>query len=225
MLPVDDTAVAAAGQDRPELQKAIQEIVDSGFAAVQLRVHDERGEWVGSAGVRKLGEAAKPLTNGRFRIGSNTKTFTATLVLQLVADGKIGLDDPAEQTQPVEDPVGDEVGRVGACSAVACVAVTFTDEAGIAAPNARGKAEPLPRRPRVNEPSPGNRRTTGSTPSAGPVPTPTTSIQNNAGALARAEPRRVDAGLVAGHAGDDEADVVDDAVAEVARCPARRRRR
>ncbi|MEU7169794.1 serine hydrolase domain-containing protein [Streptomyces morookaense] len=85
---------AAAGQDHPELQKAIQEIVASGFAGVQLRVHDQRGEWVGSTGVRKLGEAAKPPTNGRFWIGSTTKTFTATLVLELVAEGKIGLDAP-----------------------------------------------------------------------------------------------------------------------------------
>ncbi|MEU8976688.1 serine hydrolase domain-containing protein [Streptomyces monashensis] len=85
---------AAAGQDHPELQKAIEEIVDSGFAGVQLRVHDQRGEWVGSAGVRELGEAAKPPTNGRFWIGSTTKTFTATLVLQLVAEGSIGLDAP-----------------------------------------------------------------------------------------------------------------------------------
>ncbi|WP_220039417.1 serine hydrolase domain-containing protein [Paenibacillus illinoisensis] len=84
----------ATGQDRPELQKAIQEIVDSGFLGVQLRVHDEQGEWVGSAGVSKLGDTAKPPTNGHFRIGSNTKTFTATVVLQLVAEGRIGLEDP-----------------------------------------------------------------------------------------------------------------------------------
>lgn len=90
----------AAGQDRPELQKAIQEIVDSGFLGVQLRVHDEQGEWVGSAGLSRLGEAAKPPTNGHFRIGSNTKTFTATVVLQLVAEGKIGLDDPAADYLP-----------------------------------------------------------------------------------------------------------------------------
>ncbi|MFD1940045.1 serine hydrolase domain-containing protein [Nonomuraea mangrovi] len=85
---------AAAGQDRPELQKAIQAFVDAGFLGVQLRVHDERGEWVGSAGVRKLGASAKPPTNGRFWVGSVTKTFVATLVLQLVAEGKIELDDP-----------------------------------------------------------------------------------------------------------------------------------
>ncbi|WHT19465.1 serine hydrolase [Crossiella sp. CA-258035] len=82
------------GPDRPELQKAIEEAVGLGFAGVQLRVHDERGEWVGSAGVRELGETAKPPTDGLFRIGSNTKTFTATAVLQLVAEGKLGLDAP-----------------------------------------------------------------------------------------------------------------------------------
>ncbi|MEU7005109.1 serine hydrolase domain-containing protein [Nonomuraea sp. NPDC046570] len=85
---------AAAGQDRPELQKAIQEIVDLGLAGVQLRVHDERGEWVGSAGVRKLGQTAKPPTNGQFWTGSVIKPLTATLVLQLVAEDKIELDAP-----------------------------------------------------------------------------------------------------------------------------------
>ncbi|HUR05751.1 MAG TPA: serine hydrolase domain-containing protein, partial [Nonomuraea sp.] len=95
-----DERTPQTGQDRPELQKAIQEIVDSGFTGVQLRVHDERGEWVGSAGVRKLGDTAKPPTNGHVRIGSNTKTFIATLVLQLVAEGKIGLDDPADDHLP-----------------------------------------------------------------------------------------------------------------------------
>lgn len=83
-----------AGEDRPELQKAIQAFIDAGFAGVQLRVHDERDEWVGSAGVRKLGAAAKPPTNGLFWVGSSTKTFTATLMLQLVAEGKVELDAP-----------------------------------------------------------------------------------------------------------------------------------
>ncbi|MEJ3746937.1 serine hydrolase domain-containing protein [Actinomycetes bacterium KLBMP 9797] len=85
---------AAAEQDRPELRQAIQDFVDAGFAGIQLRVHDQRGQWVGSAGVRELGQSAKPPTNGRFWAGSVTKTFTATLVLQLVAEGKIALDAP-----------------------------------------------------------------------------------------------------------------------------------
>ncbi|MFF2809495.1 serine hydrolase domain-containing protein [Streptomyces sp. NPDC058000] len=93
-------SLTLADQDRPELQKAIEEMVESGFTGVTMRVHDERGEWVGSAGVRKLGETAKPPTNGHVRVGSNTKTFTATVVLQLVAEGAIGLDVPAADYLP-----------------------------------------------------------------------------------------------------------------------------
>ncbi|WP_280435226.1 serine hydrolase domain-containing protein [Nocardia carnea] len=91
---------AATGPDRPELQQAIEKIVDSGVAGITLRVHDERGEWVGSAGVAELGGTAKPPIDGHVRIGSNTKTFTATLVLQLAAEGKIGLDVPAVEYLP-----------------------------------------------------------------------------------------------------------------------------
>jgi D-alanyl-D-alanine carboxypeptidase len=90
----------AAGQTRPDLQKAVQAWVDAGFSGMQLRVHDQQGDWVGSAGVRKLGQTAKPPTNGRFWIGSSTKTFTATLVLQLVAEGKVGLDAPVADYLP-----------------------------------------------------------------------------------------------------------------------------
>ncbi|WP_410622952.1 serine hydrolase domain-containing protein [Amycolatopsis sp. cmx-8-4] len=85
---------AAAEPGRPELRRTIQAIVDSGFTGVQLRVHDQRGDWTGSAGVRELGEAGTPPTDGRFRIGSTTKTFTATVVLQLVAEGRVALDTP-----------------------------------------------------------------------------------------------------------------------------------
>ncbi|MFI7463901.1 serine hydrolase domain-containing protein [Nonomuraea sp. NPDC049646] len=86
--------------ERPELQKILQEIVDSGFVGVQLRVNDERGEWVGTAGVRELGGLAEPPADGRFRVGSVTKTFTAALVLSLVADGVLGLDDVVDDHLP-----------------------------------------------------------------------------------------------------------------------------
>lgn len=76
-----------------QLQNVLQEVVGSGLTGIQLRVHDENGEWVGVAGVRELGGTDQPLTDGQVRIGSNTKTFTATLALQLVGEGKFGLDD------------------------------------------------------------------------------------------------------------------------------------
>ncbi|WP_018352671.1 serine hydrolase domain-containing protein [Longispora albida] len=89
-----------AARKRPELQKAMQDIAASGFTGVQLRVRDQRGEWAGSAGVRELGGTARPSVNGRFRVGSVTKTFTATVVLQLVAEGRIGLDTPVAGLLP-----------------------------------------------------------------------------------------------------------------------------
>ncbi|MGW4686605.1 serine hydrolase domain-containing protein [Streptomyces sp. NPDC004244] len=99
-------AVAAAattadsGQERPGLRAAAQEFVDAGFAGIQVRVHDEQGDWVGSAGVRELGGTAGPPTDGAFRVGSSTKTFVATLVLHLVAEGAVGLDDPVADHLP-----------------------------------------------------------------------------------------------------------------------------
>ncbi|MDR8413555.1 beta-lactamase family protein [Nonomuraea sp. 3-1Str] len=98
--PEVSAANTVAGQVRPELQKIIEEIVDSGITGMQLRVNDERGEWVGTAGVRELGSSERPPADGRFRVGSATKAFIATLVLQLVAEGRIGLDSPVDGYLP-----------------------------------------------------------------------------------------------------------------------------
>ncbi|MGA5821650.1 serine hydrolase domain-containing protein [Kitasatospora sp. NPDC094028] len=94
------TDLSGQAQDRPELREAIEELVGSGFLGIQLRVNDERGEWVGSAGARELGRGAEPLTDGHFRIGSTTKSFVATTVLLLVAEGRLGLDDPVADQLP-----------------------------------------------------------------------------------------------------------------------------
>ncbi len=95
-----NATTTVAAQAYPNLQQTIEEIVDTGFVGLQLRVDDERGEWVGSAGRSVLGEPATPPINGRVRIGSNTKTFVATVVLQLVAENKIALDTPAVDYLP-----------------------------------------------------------------------------------------------------------------------------
>ncbi|MFB6836303.1 serine hydrolase domain-containing protein [Streptomyces sp. NPDC056361] len=94
------THFSGQAQDRPNLRKAIEELVESGFVGVQLRVNDERGEWVGGAGARELGGSDEPLTNGHFRIGSSTKNFVATTVLLLVAEGRIDLDAPVDDHLP-----------------------------------------------------------------------------------------------------------------------------
>ncbi|MBN6037767.1 serine hydrolase [Amycolatopsis sp. 195334CR] len=100
MQKIATPAPVATGQDRPELQQAVQAFVDAGFAAMELRVHDEHGDWTGRAGVAELGGTTPPPAGGQAWAGSVAKTFTATLVLQLVAEGRIGLDTPVADHLP-----------------------------------------------------------------------------------------------------------------------------
>ncbi|MGI5156441.1 serine hydrolase domain-containing protein [Microbispora sp. CA-102843] len=53
-----------------------------------------------TAGVADLRTRAKVPVDGYVRIGSNTKTFTAVVVLQLVGEGKVKLDEPIETYLP-----------------------------------------------------------------------------------------------------------------------------
>ncbi|MFE4355357.1 serine hydrolase domain-containing protein [Kitasatospora sp. NPDC056800] len=53
-----------------------------------------------TAGVGDLATKAKVPVDGQVRAGSNTKAFTAVVVLQLVAEGKIALDAPVETYLP-----------------------------------------------------------------------------------------------------------------------------
>jgi D-alanyl-D-alanine carboxypeptidase len=90
---------SATTHGRPEIAQAMAAAVDAGLAGVQLRVHDDQGDWTGSAGVRELSGGKVP-TDGRFRVGSITKTFVSTVMLQLVHEGKVVLDDPVAKYLP-----------------------------------------------------------------------------------------------------------------------------
>jgi D-alanyl-D-alanine carboxypeptidase len=59
------------------------------------------GEETRTAGVADVGSGRSMVdANGRFRLASNTKAFTATAVMRLVADGRIRLDDRAGRYVP-----------------------------------------------------------------------------------------------------------------------------
>ncbi|MFJ1840803.1 MULTISPECIES: serine hydrolase domain-containing protein [unclassified Streptomyces] len=53
-----------------------------------------------TAGVADLRTGAKVPVDGQVRAGSNTKTFTAVVALQLVGEGKVALDAPVEKYLP-----------------------------------------------------------------------------------------------------------------------------
>jgi len=56
-----------------------------------------RGTWVKSSGKADLTSGRNMRINDKFRIGSNTKTFVVTVLLQLVDEGKISVDDTLDK--------------------------------------------------------------------------------------------------------------------------------
>lgn len=58
------------------------------------------GEIKATFGVTTLGGKTPVSLEDHFRIGSNTKTWTGTVILQLVQDGKIKLSDPVSKYRP-----------------------------------------------------------------------------------------------------------------------------
>ncbi len=75
-------------------------------AVVLMRQGDQ--QWLAAFGVADLKTQQPMQTDMAFRIGSNTKTMTATVILQLIGEGKLKLDDKVSQYFD-NVPQGDEV--------------------------------------------------------------------------------------------------------------------
>ncbi|WP_197699994.1 serine hydrolase domain-containing protein [Micromonospora rifamycinica] len=92
--------------DPAPLQQAIAGLPDGDATSAQVRITTPDGCWTGTSGVRDLRSQAPVPPDARFRAGSVTKAFTAALVLQLVAEGRIGLDAPVQRLLPGLLPAG-----------------------------------------------------------------------------------------------------------------------
>ncbi|HWU46311.1 MAG TPA: serine hydrolase, partial [Humibacter sp.] len=68
--------------------------------AVVLIKSPKQGDWSGTFGTAKLGKKVPMSLKDYFRIGSNTKTMTSTVILQLVQEGKVSLNDPISKFRP-----------------------------------------------------------------------------------------------------------------------------
>jgi len=93
----------AASSAPPPVGRVAQELAQSGATSVIVFVSGDGKEYVATAGSRR------PKVDQRFRIGSVTKTFTATVVLQLVEEGKLRLDRALADYLPGVVPRGDEI--------------------------------------------------------------------------------------------------------------------
>ncbi|MFD9824724.1 serine hydrolase domain-containing protein [Streptomyces violascens] len=94
--------VSPPAQASPHIQQSLNTLVKTnGFPAALAAIQDRKGHTRNyTAGVADLTTRAKVPVDGQVRIGSNTKTFTAVVVLQLVGEGKIGLDTPIDTYLP-----------------------------------------------------------------------------------------------------------------------------
>lgn len=84
----------------PAVAAAMDAVVRQGFPGVQVVVDGPGGHRSFSAGVGDLGTGAPFPADARVRIGSNTKTYVTTVIMQLVAEGKVDLDASIERYLP-----------------------------------------------------------------------------------------------------------------------------
>lgn len=101
---VSDTSAESdtgAESDTELIQQQLQKLVDAGYPSVSAAVTDPKGNTTAvSVGTGNLATGEAPPVDGQVRIGSNTKMFVSTVVMQLVDEGAIGLDESVNSYLP-----------------------------------------------------------------------------------------------------------------------------
>ncbi|KOV79367.1 serine hydrolase [Nocardia sp. NRRL S-836] len=101
LVATTGTALAAdATADRKVVQEALDQLASGGALGVQARVTDGRQRFTARSGKAELDRSRPVPENGRFRIGSITKTFVSTVLLQLAGEGELDLDAPVVRYLP-----------------------------------------------------------------------------------------------------------------------------
>ncbi|MFI6638882.1 serine hydrolase domain-containing protein [Streptomyces sp. NPDC050504] len=91
---------ANAGAGHQATRSAIDAAVRAGVPGITAQARDADGVWAAASGVGNLRTGAPRAKNDRFRVGSITKTFVATVLLQMEAEGRLSLDDTVERRLP-----------------------------------------------------------------------------------------------------------------------------
>jgi D-alanyl-D-alanine carboxypeptidase len=95
--------------DPNELQRLLDQVVAAGAPGAAALVRDEHGVQRAASGLADL-RTGRPMRPGlNYRVASVTKPFVATVVLQLVAEGRLSLSDTVERWLPGILPYGDQV--------------------------------------------------------------------------------------------------------------------
>ncbi|WP_246181126.1 serine hydrolase domain-containing protein [Nocardia ninae] len=100
------TTVACGRSDEPapvlsvEFTQAVDRLLQQHIPGVQVVVTADGKDAFHSVGAGNVATGTPIPDDARIRIASNTKSFVATVVLQLVAEGRVGLDVPVERYLP-----------------------------------------------------------------------------------------------------------------------------
>jgi D-alanyl-D-alanine carboxypeptidase len=89
-----------SGYDREALQRDLDAVHNAGITGVLGEVRGRRGRLVARAGVADLRSRRPVPYRAYFRMGSSTKTFVATVILQLAGERRLSLDDTVEEWLP-----------------------------------------------------------------------------------------------------------------------------
>jgi D-alanyl-D-alanine carboxypeptidase len=90
----------------PQLQALLDQLVAAGVPGALALVREGDRTIRLTSGYGNLKPRARLRATDRFRVGSVTKTFVATVVLQLTGEGKLALDDTIERWLPGLVPNG-----------------------------------------------------------------------------------------------------------------------
>ncbi len=92
-----------------ELQEGLDGLVAAGVPGAILLVRDGDRTVLLASGLGDIAGQTPMRPDDRFRIASLTKSYVATVVLQLVGEGKLALDDSVERRLPGAIPNGDKI--------------------------------------------------------------------------------------------------------------------
>jgi len=97
---VSSSLQTSTQRDRNSVKQAMRDTLQFGYPGILAKTSEGGKTWGYAAGIADLRNKKPMKTDFRFRIGSVTKTFVATVLLQLAGENRLNLDDSIEKWLP-----------------------------------------------------------------------------------------------------------------------------
>ena len=100
MQNVSSSLQTSTQSDRTSVKNAIRDALQLGYPGILANISKGGKTWSYAAGIADVRTKKTMKADFRFRIGSVTKTFIATVLLQLSGENRLNLDDSIEKWLP-----------------------------------------------------------------------------------------------------------------------------